>query len=130
MPKCSRSRLLQSRAGQCPPSLSPPGVDLFVYREGCERFGLFLAVLLSSFDPVSSEQMRTHSCDVKIVTKKPRTDTRPRSRGAMRPSCAGTCPRKTEGAGKTGCALHPRSHVQDAQSKTHTSIQVQRKHSG
>src|SRR3954470_18380985 len=38
-------------------------------------------------------------------------------------------PHKIEGAGKTGCALHPRSHVQDAQSKTHTSIQVQRKHS-
>src|SRR6478609_1404659 len=35
-----------------------------------------------------------------------------------------------EGAGKTGCTLHPRSHVQDAQSKTHTSIQVQRRHSG
>ena len=35
-----------------------------------------------------------------------------------------------EGAGKTGCALHPRSHVQDAQSKTHTSIQVQRRQSG
>ena len=51
------------------PSLSPPGVGLFVYREGCERFGLILAVLLSSFDPVSSEQMRTHSCDAKIVTR-------------------------------------------------------------
>jgi hypothetical protein len=53
------------------------------------------------------------------------------SRGA---ECArvvlGRNPRKTEGAGKTGCALHPRSRVQDAHSKTHTSIQVQRKHSG
>src|SRR5712691_11281760 len=37
---------------------------------------------------------------------------------------------KTEGAGKTGCALHPRSRVQDAQKNAHTSIQVQRKHSG
>src|SRR6267142_1536461 len=35
-----------------------------------------------------------------------------------------------EGAGKTGCALHPRSRVQSAQKETHTSIQVQRKHSG
>jgi hypothetical protein len=35
-----------------------------------------------------------------------------------------------EGAGKTGCALHPRSRVQNARVKTHTSIQVQRKHSG
>src|SRR5258707_15154195 len=35
-----------------------------------------------------------------------------------------------EGAGKTGCALHPRSRVQDAQRKAHTSIQVQRRQSG
>jgi hypothetical protein len=33
---------------------------------------------------------------------------------------------KTEGAGKTGCALHPRSRVHDAQGSAHTSIQVQR----
>ena len=33
-----------------------------------------------------------------------------------------------EGAGKTGCALHPRSRVQSAQKETHTSIQVQRRH--
>ena len=38
-------------------------------------------------------------------------------------------PMKTEGAGKTGCTLHPRSHVQDAQDKTHASIQVQRRQS-
>ena len=37
---------------------------------------------------------------------------------------------KTEGAGKTGCALHPRSRVRFAQNKMHTRIQVQRKHSG
>src|SRR3989442_5707621 len=35
-----------------------------------------------------------------------------------------------KGAGKTGCALHPWSRVPNAQTKTHTSIQVQRKHSG
>jgi hypothetical protein len=34
---------------------------------------------------------------------------------------------KTEGAGKTGCALHPRSRVQCAQKNAHTSIQVQRR---
>ena len=34
-------------------------------------------------------------------------------------------PRNREGAGKTGCALHPRSRVQSAQKETHTSIQVQ-----
>src|SRR5712671_3098901 len=37
---------------------------------------------------------------------------------------------KKEGAGKTGCALHPRSRVQYVQKNAHTSIQVQRKHSG
>src|SRR6266850_7112679 len=44
--------------------------------------------------------------------------------------CIFVCPLKTEGAGKTGCALHPRSRVPNAQTKTHTSIQVQRKHPG
>jgi hypothetical protein len=40
-------------------------------------------------------------------------------------------PRKQEGAGKTGCMLHPRSRVQLRTKRTpHTSIQVQRKHSG
>jgi len=38
--------------------------------------------------------------------------------------------RHREGAGKTGCALHPRSRVQSAQKETHTSIQVQRRQSG
>ena len=40
----------------------------------------------------------------------------PRSRGAMRPRFAGNLalPKK-EGAGKTGCALHPRSRVQYVQ---------------
>src|SRR4051812_19745532 len=31
--------------------------------------------------------------------------------------------RKIEGAGKTGCLLHPRSRVRFAQTKLHTSIQ-------
>jgi hypothetical protein len=39
-------------------------------------------------------------------------------------------PSKKEGAGNAGCALHPRSRVQSAQRKTHTSIQVQRRHPG
>ena len=35
-----------------------------------------------------------------------------RSRGAMRPEfCISLALMKKEGAGKTGCALHPRSHV-------------------
>ena len=35
---------------------------------------------------------------------------------------------KQEGAGNAGCALHPRSRVQKCARKTHTSIQVQRRH--
>ena len=40
------------------------------------------------------------------------------------------CPSRNEGAGKTGCTLHPRSRVQLRTENAHTSIQVQRKHSG
>jgi hypothetical protein len=54
-----------------------------------------------------------------------------RSRGALRPSLH-LCfaPKKSEGAGKTGCALHPRSRVQLRTENAHTSIQVQREHPG
>src|SRR6266516_215732 len=53
------------------------------------------------------------------------------SRGALRPRFAINFPPSlSEGAGKTGCLLHPRSRVRFAQTKVHTSIQVQRKHSG
>src|SRR5437879_9361554 len=53
------------------------------------------------------------------------------SRGAMRPEfCWKPCPRNTEGAGKTGCALHPRSRVRLHKAKLHTSIQVQRRTPG
>ena len=72
--------------------------------------------------------------DVELVSDsivKQREDVRPRSRGAVRPSFASISPsEQQEGAGKAGCALHPRSRVQHAQGKTHTSIQVQRRHSG
>jgi hypothetical protein len=51
------------------------------------------------------------------------------SRGARRPSHAGS-PSRREGAGNAGCTLHPRSRVQSAQKKAHTSIQVQRRQSG
>jgi len=57
-------------------------------------------------------------------------DMRLPSRGTMRPSYSGNCPRKSEGAGNTGCTLHPRSRVQIAHRKTHTSIQVQSEQSG
>src|SRR5258705_5643419 len=49
-------------------------------------------------------------------------DTRPHSRGGRRPRFAFRCPSK-EGAGNAGCALHPRSRVQKAERKSHTSIQ-------
>ena len=55
----------------------------------------------------------------------------PRSRDTLRPRFANSsAPKKEEGAGKTGCALHPRSHVHWVDKKTHMSIQVQRKQSG
>jgi hypothetical protein len=39
--------------------------------------------------------------------------TSPHSRDSIRPSFANSsAPKNIEGAGKTGCALHPRSHVQ------------------
>src|SRR6202795_3233566 len=47
-----------------------------------------------------------------------------RSRGAMRPSFANHSPQKEEGEGNAGCALHPRSRVQNCAKETHTSIQV------
>jgi hypothetical protein len=44
------------------------------------------------------------------------SDTDPRSRGTMRPRfVSNSRPRKSEGAGNAGCALHPRSRVQCAQ---------------
>ena len=53
---------------------------------------------------------------------------RPRSRGGRRPRLAFRCPSKEEGAGNAGCALHPRSRVQIAREKTHTSIQGSGEH--
>src|ERR1043165_2034228 len=43
--------------------------------------------------------------------------------------CIFVCPLRSEGAGKTGCLLHPRSRVRFALNKMHTSIQVQAEHS-
>ncbi|MEH2566386.1 hypothetical protein V1289_006013 [Bradyrhizobium sp. AZCC 2289] len=43
-------------------------------------------------------------------------------------SCKNLVPPKTEGAGKAGCALHPRSRAPFVHKNTHTSIQVQRRH--
>src|SRR5947207_9370089 len=45
--------------------------------------------------------------------------------------CIFVCPSlRTEGAGKTGCTLHPRSRVQLRTENAHTSIQVQAEHPG
>ena len=47
-------------------------------------------------------------------------DTTPPSRDMMRPSSASVIrPKKIEGAGKTGCALHPRSRVQSVERDAH-----------
>ena len=56
-------------------------------------------------------------------------DMTPPSRGMICPRFAKTFSLE-EGAGNAGCALHPRSRVQSCAKKAHTSIQVQRKHSG
>src|SRR6267142_6652993 len=46
------------------------------------------------------------------------------SRGGLRPRFASSFALfEIEGAGKTGCLLHPRSRVRFAQTKRHTSIQ-------
>jgi hypothetical protein len=52
-----------------------------------------------------------------------------RSRDSIRPRFEkNSLPSKSEGAGNAGCALHPRSRVQNGEG-THTSKQVQRRHS-
>src|SRR5437667_3051215 len=59
-----------------------------------------------------------------IASLHPSYDITSRSRGLMYPSFASRLPSsKLEGAGKTGCLLHPRSRVRFAQTKVHTSIQ-------
>jgi hypothetical protein len=65
-------------------------------------------------------------------TVKQREDVSRRSRGVRRPSFANfpPPPSSTEGAGKAGCALHPRSRAQIVQGNAHTSIQVKRRQSG
>src|ERR1700737_2475983 len=65
-----------------------------------------------------SEAGTTNSCysyraSISIFKQRVSTSTASHSRGAMRPSLASIfTPRKQEGAGKAGCALHPRSRVQ------------------
>jgi hypothetical protein len=56
-------------------------------------------------------------------------NTTPRSRGAKRPKFENdfSAPLEMEGAGNAGCALHPRSRVQES-GETHTSIQGSGEH--
>jgi hypothetical protein len=57
-----------------------------------------------------------------------RRDDKNYSRGAMRPKfCISLALRKSEGAGKTGCAPHPRSRAQYCKGMLRPSIQVWRK---
>jgi hypothetical protein len=59
------------------------------------------------------------------------TDMRSHSRGMTCPKFyKKPCSSMKEGAGKTGCALHPRSRVRCVLEMLHTSIQVQRRASG
>src|ERR1700736_6784586 len=51
------------------------------------------------------------------------------SRHGLPEVCMNVRPSSIEGAGNAGCALHPRSRVQNCAKNAHTSIQVQRKQS-
>jgi len=65
---------------------------------------------------------RTRNDETEFRFKFQTADTRAHSRGGRRPRFACRPPSK-EGAGNAGCALHPRSRVQKAERKSHTSIQ-------
>ncbi len=65
-----------------------------------------------------------------VVTRIPQTQFLVPAARCARSFANRFAPRKSEGAGNAGCALHPRSHVQYCAKMAHMSIQVQRKHSG
>src|SRR5260370_32342200 len=55
--------------------------------------------------------------DWSVIVNPPRfSNTSPRPRGAMRPSCA----RKSEGAGNAGCTMHPQPRVQMKKAHEHS----------
>ena len=77
-----------------------------------------LTVIASEAKQSISPRQERMDC---FVASAPRNDDTPiatmtpHSRGAVRPRfCRNVAPKNTEGAGKTGCALHPRSRVQCA----------------
>jgi len=73
-----------------------------------------------SYDDRGTEKESINAAWLVFRSSWPRTGrlgTRPRSRGAMRPSCAkNLLPLITEGAGNAGCPLHPQPRVQSVQS--------------
>ena len=77
--------------------------------------------LLGSITAVSG--ILDHPPRARVMT----TEYDSRSRGMICPRFASSLPSSnSEGAGKTGCLLHPRSRVRFALTRLHTSIQVQR----
>src|SRR4051812_40098385 len=73
---------------------------------------------------VSEFERRDDGCD--SIFEQLRLPTRLRDLAALiaRGLLSISLPSPIKGAGKAGCALHPRSRVQNALEKTHTSIQV------
>ena len=107
-------------------------------RKGCGESGDRLSSSFRGARSASPESIAQHSRWWNGFRARrlasPRNDERvtPHPRGARRRALILIhAPSKAEGAGKTGCALHPRSRVQCAHGrKTHTSIQVKRKQPG
>ena len=80
------------------------------------KAGILYARLIGSITAASEYWFRLRSLSYGgQVTRPTALNMASRSRGAMRPSFAGPLSLlEREGAGKTGCALHPRSRVQCA----------------
>ena len=113
---------------------------------GCRTSGRPLRGLLRHCEPTGRAYARpmTGSATQSIAPRKPRDgllrrfaprndglDTTSHSRGMICPKlCMNIVPPNMEGAGNAGYALHPRSRVPICAKRAHTSIQVQRRHSG
>ena len=77
---------------------------------------------------MASQGSKPHFCLSRLPWPR-RAFTTPRRKASGSCRCSRVLFKK-EGAGKAGCALHPRSRVQRVVKKAHTSIQVQRRQSG
>jgi len=103
------------------------GLETVIARSEATKQSIVTVVL--AVDCFASLAMTVGVASLLAVTATPNTT--PPSRGAMRPRFAGNfLTLQSEGAGNTGCTLHPRSRVQQCTKQTHTSIQVQRRQSG